>query len=165
MKIFKLYFLTICLSLVILLVQAQKTYVIISGQKSKINKNIINELPSSLKGLAAYYSAIGGTICKEGSCALTTSLGMGKQGSAEQKNLIKKYFLDDKVAGLLISQDCYLPSDSSASYSNFKYLKFTVYGERIEVNYTLSVFDHGNTKFIKGPDIYKFQNETFKEKK
>ncbi len=144
---------------------AQKTYTLIPIKTKKINSALIAGLPEYLKGLAALYSAMGGTDCIELQCELTSALGLGKQGSDAQKNLIKKYFPDDKVAKLIIGQDCYLPPNTSSSYSNFLSLSFTVNKNIIQVNYQLTVVDHGNVKKINGPDIYIFENQIFRNKK
>ncbi len=145
--------------------QAQKTYTLIPLKTKKINSALIAGLPEYLKGLAALYSAMGGTDCIELHCELTSALGLGKQGSDTQKNMIKKYFPDDKVAKLIIGQDCYLPPNTSSSYSNFLSLSFTVNKNIIQVNYQLTVVDHGNVKKINGPDIYTFENQIFRNKK
>ncbi len=108
---------------------------------------------------------MGGTDCIELHCELTSALGLGKQGSDAQKNMIKKYFPDDKVAQLVIGQDCYLSPSTSPSYSNFLTLSFTVNKNIIQVNYQLIVMNHGNVKKINGPDIYIFENHVFKNKK
>jgi hypothetical protein len=144
---------------------AQKTYTLIPLKTKKINKTLITDLPGYLKGLAALYSAMGGTDCIELHCELTSALGLGKQGSDAQKNLIKKYFPDDKVAKLVIGQDCYLPPSTSSSYSDFQSLSFNVNKDVIQVNYQLAVYDHGNVKKINGPDIYIFENQVFRNKK
>ena len=96
--------------------QAQKTYTLIPIKTKKINTAIITGLPEYLKGLAALYSAMGGTDCIELHCELTSALGLGKQGSDAQKNMIKKYFPDDKVAQLVIGQDCYLSPYSTSPF-------------------------------------------------
>jgi hypothetical protein len=145
--------------------QAQKTYTLIPIKTKKVNKTLVAGLPAYLKGLAALYSAMGGSDCIELHCELTSALGLGKQGSDTQKNLIKKYFPDDKVAKLIIGQDCYLPPSTSSSFSNFKFLSFTIFKDSIQVNYQLAVQDHGNVKNINGPDIYIFKNQVFRNKK
>jgi hypothetical protein len=145
--------------------QAQTTYTLIPKKSGKLNRKIVPGLPPSLKALAAFYSAMGGTGCLDQECALTTALGLGKQGSDAQKNLIQKYFPDDKAAKLVIGQDCYLPPSSSSSFSNFASLVFIVFGSEVRVNYQLNVYDHGNLKMINGPDIYIFKNQVFKNKK
>ena len=145
--------------------QAQKTYILIPKKSEKLDKATVKALPANLKALAAFYSAMGGTNCREQECALTTALGLGKQGSDAQKMMIQKYFPDDKVAKLVVSQDCYLPPSSSSSFSNFAALSFVVLGETIQVNYQLYVYDHGNMKIIKGPDIYSYKNQVFKNQK
>jgi hypothetical protein len=145
--------------------QGQKTYTLLYKNTGKLNYALISALPPALKGLAAFYSAIGGTDCMDQQCALTTALGLGNQGSANQKDLIKKYFPGDKVAALLIGQDCFQAPSSSASFSNFVFLQFTVEKDLIVVNYELDVLNHGNIKKIDGPDIYLFKNQTFTNKK
>ncbi len=145
--------------------QAQKTYNLIPKETGKVNKTLAASLPTSLKALAAFYSAVGGTGCIELDCSLTTALGLGKQGSDTQKKLIQKYFPDDQVAKLVVSQDCYLPPSGSSSFSNFQTLAFIVTGDTVRVNYQLAVFDHGNTKIICGPDIYLYENQVYKNKK
>jgi hypothetical protein len=145
--------------------QVQKTYTLIPIKTKKVNETLVAGLPGYLKGLAALYSAMGGSDCIELHCELTSALGLGKQGSDAQKNLIKKYFPDDKVAKLLIGQDCYLSPSTSSSFSNFQFLSFTIFKDSIQVNYQLAVLDHGNVKNINGPDIYIFKNQVFINKK
>lgn len=142
--------------------QAQKTYDLIPKKSGKVNKALVAALPIHLKAMAALYSAMGGTDCLEQECVLTTALGLGKQGSDSQKNLIRKYFPEDKVAALVLGQDCYLPPGSSSSFSNFLSLSFTVDGNTVLVNYRLAVYDHGNTKIMQGPDRYQYQHERYK---
>jgi hypothetical protein len=144
---------------------AQKTYDLIPKESGKVNKELAAGLPVSLKALAALYSAMGGTDCMEQECLLTSALGLGKQGSDAQKALIKKYFPDDRVAMLMLEQDCYLQPASSSSFSNFLSLSFMVKGNTIQVNYRLAVYDHGNMKIIQGPDSYLYYNQKYKNTK
>lgn len=150
--------------LILITGHAQKSYILLSKKTGKINQSVIATLSPSLKGLAALYSAMGGTNCMELHCELTTFLGLGNQGSDAHKQLIEKYFPDDKAAKLVIGQDCYQPPNSSASFSNFISLSFIVMGDEIQVNYELEVFNHGTVKKIKGPDIYTLKNQVFKNK-
>src|ERR1700681_1047663 len=106
--------------------QAQKNYVLIPKKTEKLNNPVIASLPPNLKAMAAFYSAMGGTNCMDQECALTTALGLGKQGSDAQKALIEKYFPDDKAAKLVLGQDCYLPPGSASTFSNFASLSFIV---------------------------------------
>jgi hypothetical protein len=145
--------------------KAQKTYILISKKTEKLNKAVVTALPPYLKALAAFYSALGGTNCMDQECALTTALGLGKQGSDSQKSIIQKYFPDDKIARLVIGQDCYLPPNSSTSFSNFSSLNFVTIGEDVRVNYVLNVFENGNMKVINGPDIYLYKGQVFKNTK
>jgi len=144
---------------------AQKTYDVIPRKTGKVNKKSVDALPPHLRGLAAFYSAMGGTGCIEMECALTTTLGLGKQGSDAQKRLILKYFPDDKVAKMVIGQDCYLPPSGSSSFSNFQSLSLVSSGDSIRVNYRLAVYDHGKTKIIQGPDLYLYKDQVFINKK
>ena len=141
---------------------AQKTFSLIHYESKKLNKTTITGLPNHLRGLAAFYSAMGGTDCKEQECELTTELDLGKQGSDAQKNLIRKYFPGDKVAQLVLGQDCYQSPSTSLSFSNFQSLSFVVKKDTIQVNYRLVILEHGNVKKISGPDIYLFRNQVFK---
>ncbi len=153
------------LSPILLHAQTARSYLLIPKKTGKINKAVVSTLPPSLRALAAFYSAMGGTQCAELQCELTTALKLGKQGSDEQKSLIQKYFPGDKAATLVVGQDCYLPPSGSSSFSNFQFLDFNVKGDSVQVNYELDVFDHGTTKKINGPDIYIFRSQVFKNKK
>ena len=115
--------------------------------------------------MAAFYSAMGGTDCMDGKCALTTALQLGTQGSQLHKDIIIKYFPEDKAAKLVLGQDCYLQPSSASSYSNFVFLSFTVNGNIVTVNYELDVVNHGTVKKIKGPDIYLYNGTSFKNTK
>jgi hypothetical protein len=143
---------------------AQKSFVIIQKKTGKLNLAAIHSLTAPLKGMAAFYSAMGGTECGEGRCGLTSALGLGNQGSEAQKKLILQYFPDDKAVKLVTGQDCYLPPTGSSSFSTFKYLSFIVYGDEVQVNYELDVISPGKVKKINGPDIYTFKNQIFKNK-
>ncbi len=144
---------------------AQKTYELVSKKTGKVNMNTVASLPVQLRAVAALYSAIGGTDCLQMECVLTTALGLGEQGSEAQKNLIRKYFPDDKVATLVLGQNCYLPPGSSSSFSNFLSLSILVNGNNVQVNYQLAVYNHGNMKIIQGPDNYLYNNQTYKNTK
>ena len=145
--------------------KAQKSYILISQKTSKVNINLAATLPPHLKAIAAFYSAMGGTGCKEDECTLTNALGFGKQGSEAQKKIIQKFFPDDRAAELVVGQDCYLPPEGSSSFSKFQSLSLIISGETVQVNYILAVYDHGNTKMIHGPDIYLYKNQIYQNKK
>jgi len=164
MKTYSRYILIFLLLTVFINSQAQKTYTLIN-KKGILNKKLAAILPVSLKAMAALYSAMGGTNCMDQHCELTTALGLGQQGSEAQKNLILKYFPEDKVAKMVLGQECYLPPTSSDSFSNFKSLSISVLGDIVQVNYELDVLNHGEVKKIKGPDIYEFRNQVYHNKK
>jgi hypothetical protein len=165
MKISLRFVLILLLAHIFITGRSQNTYILIPKNTGKINKSVLARLPPAFRGLAAFYSGMGGTGCMDRQCALTTALGLGDQGSADQKKIIKKYFPDDKAADLVIGQDCYLPPTGSSSFSDFRYLSFTVLGNNVQVNYELDVFNHGNIKKIRGPDVYLLKNGIFKNTK
>jgi hypothetical protein len=154
-----------CVLILLTGIKSQKTYDLIPKQSGKVNKSLAARLPIHIKAMAALYSAIGGTECLEQECVLTGALGLGKQGSDAQKALIKKYFPNDKVARLVLGQDCYLPPGSSTSFSNFLSLSITEHGNIVKVNYRLAVYDHGNMKIIQGPDSYQYIGDTYTNSK
>jgi hypothetical protein len=159
------FLLNLSLLIIVTSGRAQKTYDLIARQSGKVNIKLAASLPPEIKAMAAFYSAMGGTDCIDQECVLTTALGLGKQGSDEQKTLIRKYLPDDKVARLVLGQDCYLPPASSISFSNFLSLSILVIKDTFKVNYRLAVYNQGNMKIIQGPDIYFFKNQVFKNKK
>jgi hypothetical protein len=161
----KYVLLVFCVLILLTGIKSQKTYDLIPKQTGKVNISLVQRLPIHIKAIAAFYSAMGGTDCLDQECILTTALGLGKQGSDAHRELIKKYFPGDKVAGLLLGQDCYLPPGSSTSFSNFLSLSITVHGISVTVNYRLAVYDHGNMKIIQGPDSYLYNLNTYKNTK
>ncbi|MEP6467300.1 MAG: hypothetical protein ABJB05_13405 [Parafilimonas sp.] len=126
-----------------------------------INAAIVKQLPEPLKALTAFYAAMGGSNCYGDSCELTTALLLGKQGSDAQKSLITNYFPNDKVAQLVVSQDCYLPPSGASSFSDYQYLNLINLGDTVKVAYSLMLYNHGKTDFKKGPDIYLFHDNKF----
>ncbi|WP_415326599.1 hypothetical protein [Chryseobacterium sp. MMS23-Vi53] len=138
-------------------------YILIAESKDApgtINEADIKKIPESLKAIAALYSGLGGSNCEGENCELTTALGLGKQGSQAQKDLVKKWFGKDKAAEQLIAQDFYQPPSSASSFSNFQYLNFEQNGDTVTVDYSLSVYNHGSTTDIKGPDKFIIKGNT-----
>lgn len=121
----------------------------------------IKRLSTPLKALAAFYSAMGGSGCTGETCELTSALGLGKQGSDEHKKLIQEYFPGDRVAETVLAQDCYQRPSGASSFSDFQFLSLFTSGDTVKVQYTLMNYDHGKTTWIKGPDIYLFQQNRF----
>lgn len=119
-----------------------------------INDTDVKELTEPLKAIAALYSGLGGSNCDGENCELTTALGLGKQGSQAQKDLVKKWFVSDKAAEQLIAQDFYQTPNSASSFSDFKYLNMERKGDTVTVNYDLMVYSRGETSSIKGPDQF-----------
>jgi len=126
-----------------------------------INANSVKQLPENLKALVAFYAAMGGSNCFGDSCELTTALGLGKQGSEEHKALITKYFPNDSVAKLVVSQDCYLRPSGASSFSDYQYLTLVNLGDTVKVDYNLMTYDGGKSTFQSGPDIYLFADNKF----
>lgn len=129
----------------------------------KVNTDEVQKLDEPLRALSAFYSALGGTMCDGEHCDLTTELGLGKQGSEKHKSLIRKYFLNDKVAEVVLKQDCYLRPSGASSFSDYEFLTITVLEDTIKVDYKLMHYDHGNIKWSKGPDLYIFKKGKFEK--
>ena len=69
-----------------------------------IDTNVTKNLNEPIRALAAFYAAMGGSMCDGENCELTTALGLGKQGSEIHKNLIKKYFKNQRRCIFLYTQ-------------------------------------------------------------
>lgn len=140
-----------------------ETYNLIAESKEtpgKIDEASIKKLSEPLKAIAALYSGLGGSNCNGENCGLTTALGLGKQGSQAQKDLVKKWFGKDKAAEQLIAQDFYQAPNSSSNFSDFEYLTFEQNGDTVIVNYSLMIYSHGETTYIKGPDKFIIKGNT-----
>lgn len=127
-----------------------------------LNKNDIKRLNEPLIALAAFYSAMNGTMCNGANCNLTSNLGLEKQGSYKHKSLIKTYFPQDKVAEAIVKQDCYQRPSGASSFSEYKYITLTTYGDTVRVDYKVLYFDHGTESFNEGPDLYTLKGNKFK---
>ncbi|MFM2290902.1 MAG: hypothetical protein RIS29_715, partial [Bacteroidota bacterium] len=66
--------------------------------------------------------------------------------SDAHKNLIKKYFPDDKVAQAVLAQNCFLRPSGASSFSDFEYLTISQKGDTVEVNYKLMDYNRGVSK-------------------
>jgi hypothetical protein len=142
-----------------------KTYRLIKKTNSipgDIDTKEIKRLDEPLKALAAFYSAMGGTMCNGDSCELTTELGLGRQGSEQHQSLIRKYFPNDKAAKAVLAQDCYLRPSGASSFSDYEYLTISLSGDTARVSYTLAYYDRGESSFTKSTDIYLYKNKVFK---
>ena len=128
-----------------------------------INKAVIKKLNEPLIALAAFYSAMGGSRCDGEYCDLTTALQLGSQGSKIHKDLIKKYFPNDKVAETVLAQDCYLRRSGATSFSDYEFLTLIDKGDTIIVEYNLMSYHRGEHKWTKGPDSYLFKDNKFKK--
>lgn len=140
-----------------------ETYRLITGSKDSsgsINAVEAAKLPEPLKAIAALYSGLGGSNCDGENCDLTTALGLGKQGSQAQKDLVKKWFRKDAAAEQLIQQDFYQTPNSSSNFSDFRSLTFEQKGDTVTVNYNLMTYSHGETGYIKGPDRFVTRGNT-----
>ncbi|GEN76747.1 hypothetical protein CHA01nite_24870 [Chryseobacterium hagamense] len=142
-----------------------ETYRLITGSQDtpgKINADDIAKLTEPLKAIAALYSGLGGSGCEEDSCGLTAALGLGKQGSQAQKNLVRKWFRKDAAAEQLIKQDFYQAPNSSSDFSDFRSLAFRQKGDTVTVDYNLMTYSHGETGYIMGPDRFVIKGNTIK---
>lgn len=128
-----------------------------------LNTATIQKLDKSLQAVAAFYAAMGGTLCEGETCGLTTALGLGKQGSEAHKKLIQQYFPGDKVATTVVAQDCYLRPSGALTFTDFQYLTITRKGTAVAVDYSLMQYNQGAVSYTKGPDHYTFQNGSFQK--
>ncbi|MCC6515485.1 MAG: hypothetical protein IT275_03950 [Chitinophagales bacterium] len=137
--------------------------IVTTNEDNSINLKDIKKLSEPLKALVALYAAFYGTNCDGTTCELTSALGLGNQGSDEHKNLIKKYFLSDRLADEVIIQDCYLAPSGARSFSEYGYLTIIDIGDSVKVNYTASVlFNHdGDGEKIIGKDTYIFKDNLY----
>jgi hypothetical protein len=158
--------LVFCLLLALQTLQAQeKVYRIIlktGASPGYIDSNEIRKLKEPYKALLSLYSAMGGTNCDGENCELTSALGLGKQGSEMHKALIHKYFASDKLAQVVLAQDCYLRPSGASTFSDYEYLLLSVIKDTIKVHYKLIYYDHGKISHIQGPDIYILKNDRFR---
>jgi hypothetical protein len=128
-----------------------------------VDTNAVRRLSEPLKGLTAFYSALGGSYCENDFCDLTTALGLGKQGSDQHKSLIKKYLPNDSVAEFLIKQDCYLRPDGASTFNAYEYLTIIITGDTVKADYNLWNYNHGIETFNKELDIYLYRDNMFKK--
>ncbi len=127
-----------------------------------IDDSLAVHLPIHIKALAAFYAAQGGTDCDGENCGLTSALELGKQGSQEQQALIRDYFPEDKVAQAVLAQNCYLRPSGASSFTEFAYLTIRDYGDSVSVDYELFEYNRGEGERVKGPDVYTYKNNVFK---
>lgn len=135
---------------------------VINPSVVKVDNNTIKKLTEPQKGLLALYSAMGGSNCTNETCDLTTALGLGKQGSDLHKNMIKKYFPNDKRAQYIIDYNCYLRPSGASSFSEFDYLSILDREDTVTVNYTLYYVTGLEANTTNGRDVYIFKNNVFK---
>ncbi len=121
----------------------------------------IKRLNEPLKALAAFYSAMGGTMCDGDSCELTTAFGLGGQGSEQHQSLIRKYFPNDKVAKAVLAQNCYLRPSGASSFSEYEFLTISFFADTAKVSYNIGYYNRGETSFTKGTDVYLYKDNIF----
>ena len=129
-----------------------------------VDTTLTKQLPEPIRAVAAFYAAMGGTLCDGEYCQLTTALGLGKQGSEEHKDLIKRYFPDDKLASAVLEQNCYLRPSGASSFSDYGFLSITVLKDTVTVDYDLTHYNRGDFSRTTGPDIYSFDGSTFRKR-
>jgi hypothetical protein len=125
---------------------------------AEVNQKDVDKLDETLRALAAYYSSLAGSNCDRNTCDLTKALFLGMQGSSEHKKLINKWFPNDSIAKIVVRQNCFLASSGSSYFRNYSYLEFVVKADTIIINYDVTVYDHGKTSTIKGPDKVLLRN-------
>lgn len=87
-------------------------------------------------------------MCNGVNCDLTSNLSLGKQGSDKQK-----YFPGDKVAEVIVKQNCYQRPSGTSSFSEYRYITLTTDGDTVRVDYKVMYFGHGTESFNEGSDL------------
>lgn len=132
-----------------------------SSIPGEIDTLAISGLNEPLRAIAAFYAAMGGSSCNGEECELTSALGLGRQGSEQHKKLLRDYFPGDKVAALLISQDCYLRPSGASTFSDYEYLTIRDAGDTVLIDYRLMYYNQGEVEWLEGPDSYLFRDQKF----
>lgn len=130
-----------------------------------IDTSEVEKLSEPLRAIAAFYAAMGGTMCTGETCDLTTALGLGKQGSQQHKELIAAYFPNDKVAETVLQQNCYLRPSGASTFSDYEYLYIINLGDTVKVDYSLFSYNRGEETRESGPDVYLFTEQKFSKLK
>ncbi len=151
---------------------SSKEYTLIKHRKdnigkemvSELNQNVIKKLNDTLKSIAAYYSTRASTNCYFDSnhneiCELSIMLGLGKQGSDEQKEILKKWFYSDEILQNTLSQNCFVSIPGSSNFYEYEYLKFDCRKDTIIAKYTLNHYSHGKWSVKSYTDILTIKNE------
>ena len=150
--------LIICMFLACGFKEQQRKYELIrtidkkASKQTSLNQEDINGLDEPLKALAALYSSIAGSNCDGANCDLTTALNLGKQTSEEHINIIKKWFPNDKIAQILLRQNCDLPFAGSSYFREYAYLNFDIKNDTVVVHYEIITYDHGKSSVLKNFD-------------
>jgi hypothetical protein len=126
-----------------------------------INWASINKLSEPLRAIAAYYAAMQGSGCLGDTCGLTSALGLGWQGSSAHQGIIEQWFKGDKTAKELLAQNCYLPPNTSSSFSDYVFLELIQKGNEVQVRYKVMFYFHGKTSYISSKnDLFEIVGNT-----
>lgn len=132
------------------LLKTVKQNYVLSGKKHTdtfvvINTSGVTKLSNALIALAAYYACMASTDFADDGDSLINVLKLGKQGSTDHKNLIKKWFVNDRVANILLKQDCFQAAPGSSYFRIFDYLNFNVKADTVLINYKVTKYNHGKS--------------------
>jgi hypothetical protein len=115
---------------------------------AKVNEKDVRKLNEPLRALAAFYSALSSSSCKSVSdgqeCDLTLALGLGKQGSTEHKDILRKWISPNFVLDVTLKQDCLLRPESSSHFNSYSFLEFIATQDTVKIYYRVVYFDAGN---------------------
>lgn len=118
-----------------------------------IDKQTINKLPEPLKAIVAYYSVVYSTNCvtigNNQTCELTEALGLGNQGSPQQKRLLNKWFMNDLIITEMVHErNCRVLEPGSSFFIELLTLKLYLAGDTVQTNYKIAKYDHGLVNLI-----------------
>jgi hypothetical protein len=129
---------------------AKKINIISSNEQGEmiLNETYLKNCTEKTRAILAYYSTQSGSECwweadtpdksyTNLSCRFTKALGLGLQCSDKQKNIIKKWFIADKVL-LEDAGNCYYTPYTATSQSTFTELSLTLWNDSILVKYLVN---------------------------
>lgn len=120
----------------------------------KVHKGTIAGLPEPLKAIVAYFGVLYSTNCVSDSlgqrCELTEALGLGRQGSAKQTELLEKWFRNDTLVDKLKRDwNFRVAEQGSNSFEELLSLKLFVSNDTVRVKIHDLYWRTGTSKFSK----------------
>lgn len=133
------------------------------GKEPYINTEYIKNSSEQEKALLAYYCYFFNTSCKDSRhCQLTEALGLGEQGSKEQKALVSKWFNDAETLDLAKEGGRITP-DGAKNMAWYEEIKLVKKGSDLVCVRYLSTWKTPNQEGKgRGTDEYQFEASRIK---